>query len=115
MIIYKNYLFNFAQINTHFYETYAAKYLLYISGFVEHINKLPPSEKKRHSGQFATLRQKKKNEIMNIQCTKQHPDFYRDKPHKPTHNRSLQKSCFLADTSTDICIFGIFNLRTYRL
>ena len=48
---------------------------------------------------------KRKNEIMNSQRTKQHIC----KPHKPTHDRSLQKSCFLADAPTDNCIFGFFN------
>jgi hypothetical protein len=38
---------------------------------------------------------------MNSPHTKQHIC----KPLKPTQNQSLQKSCFLADTPVDICIF----------
>ena len=49
-----------------------------------HINELPPSVK----------RQKRINnlqiKIMESQRTKQHIR----KPHKPTHDQSLQKSCF---------------------
>jgi len=40
---------------------------------------------------------------MNSQRTKQHIC----KPHKPTHDQSLQKSCFLADAPADIDIFAV--------
>jgi hypothetical protein len=42
------------------------------------------------------------NAAINSPRTKQH--IY--KPHIPTHNQSLQKSCFLALTPIDNCIFG---------
>ncbi len=55
---------------------------------------LPPSVKKQKTiEQFATKRQKRINQIMNSLRTKQHIC----KPHNPTQNQSLQKSCFLAD------------------
>jgi len=52
-----------------------------------------PDKDRKTSGQFATKRQKRINQIMNSQRTKQHIC----KPHKPTQNQSLQKSCFLAN------------------
>jgi hypothetical protein len=62
----------------------------------------------------------KTNQIMNSQRTKQHPDFYWDKPHdlsrfagsRHTTNPEKfreQKSCFLADAPTELSIFGFFN------
>jgi hypothetical protein len=48
---------------------------------------------------------KKKNEKMNSQRTKQHIC----KPHKPTQNQSLQKSCFFADAPAELSIFGFIN------
>jgi hypothetical protein len=39
---------------------------------------------------------------MNSQPTKQHIC----KSHKQTQNQNLQKSCFLADAPTELCIFG---------
>jgi len=59
----------------------------------EHTTTLPPSVKKRHSRQFTTLRQRKKNQIMNTPRTRQHI-------RKPRHTSRLfcfQKSCFLAN------------------
>ena len=48
---------------------------------------------------------------MNSQRTKQHIC----KPHKLTHDQGLQKSCFLADTPTDLSIFVFFNQRTENI
>ena len=48
---------------------------------------------------------KRKTDIMNNQRTKQHIC----KPHKPTHDRSLQKSCFLADAPPKFDTFVIKN------
>ncbi|HBB01006.1 MAG: hypothetical protein A2W86_14145 [Bacteroidetes bacterium GWD2_45_23] len=55
---------------------------------------LPPSVKRQKtSGQFATKRQRKINQIVNSPRTKQHIC----KPLNPSHNQSLQKSYFFAD------------------
>ena len=55
---------------------------------------LPPSVKNDTADNLLHYDRKKENDIMNSPRTKQHIC----KPHKPTHDQSLQKSCFLADT-----------------
>jgi hypothetical protein len=64
---------------------------------------LGTSEEKPTTAVFCCKKTKKKNDIMNSQRTKQHIC----KPHKLTHNQSLQKSCFLADAPEDNYTFGI--------
>jgi hypothetical protein len=49
------------------------------------------------------LKDKKENEIMKSPRTKQHIC----KPHQPTHNQSLQKSCFFADAPQEIDTFVV--------
>ena len=64
---------------------------------------LGASVKKTTQRYFAAKRQENKEDIMNSQRTKQHIC----KPHKPTHDRSLQKSCFLADAPANIDTFAV--------
>jgi len=59
--------------------------------------------KTNDSGILLQKDKKNKNNIMKSQRTKQHIC----KPHKPTLDQSLQKSCFLADAPEDNCTFGI--------
>ena len=59
-------------------------------------------KKAENDWQFATKRQMVKNLRMYSQRSNQHIF----KPHKPTQNQSLQKSCFLADALPDIRING---------
>jgi hypothetical protein len=55
---------------------------------------LPPSVRGQWQWTICYIKTKEKNQIMNSQRTKQHIC----KLHKPTHDQSLQKSSFLADT-----------------
>lgn len=67
----------------------------YLCVFVIHLNELPPSVKRQTTMDNLLLKdRKRKLENGNSQRTKQHIC----KPHKPTHDQSLQKSCFLSDT-----------------
>jgi hypothetical protein len=65
--------------------------------------------KKKKSGiaswYYIVTNKLEKERKMNSPRTKQHPDFYRDKPHIPTQSQCLQKSCFLAGAPLDNCIF----------
>jgi hypothetical protein len=74
-----------------------------VSG-VAYIWMLPTSLKKNDTADNLLLKdRKRKTDIMNSQRTKQHIC----KPHKPTHDRSLQKSCFLADAPPKFDTFVI--------
>jgi len=66
---------------------------------------LPPSVKRQNRTDNLLHKDRKENDKMNNQRTKQHIC----KPHQPTHNRSLQKSCFLANTPVRFCYFRTLN------
>ena len=71
--------------------------------YISCVNKTLAVSVKNDTADNLLLKDRKRNDKMNSQPTKQHIC----KPLQPTRNQSLQKSCFLADAPHEIDTFVV--------